>query len=100
MDMQEFKELVKVCSNKYENFKKDFDTTFNRFGNFSKDLNWLKEELKDNRSLLEGMALIKTKEELILLQNFFEKYPEFKPFKEYIRDVFVNNQYKDKVGSD
>ncbi len=92
MDEQEFKELVKVCSNKYENFKKDFAAVFSSINNFTADLNWTKEELKANRSLLKGIAILKTKEEFTLLQNFFEKYPEFEPVKEYIRDVFLNNQ--------
>ncbi len=92
MNEQEFKELVKVCSNKYENFKKDFDAVFSSIINFTTDLNWTKEELKANRSLLKGIAILKTKEEFTLLKNFFEKYPEFEPVKEYIRDVFLNNQ--------
>ena len=89
MDEQEFNELVKICSNKYKHFKKDFDAIFNSLINFTADLNWTKEELKANRSLLKGIAILKTKEEFTLLQNFFEKYPEFKPVKEYIRDVFI-----------
>ena len=96
MDEQEFKELVKVCSNKYENFKKDFDAVFNSINNFTADLNWTKEELKANRSLLKGIAILKTKEEFTTLQNFFEKYPEFEPVKEYIRDVFLNNLQNEK----
>ncbi|MCP6719486.1 MAG: hypothetical protein KJI71_04660 [Patescibacteria group bacterium] len=96
MDVQEFNELVKVCTNKYENFKKDFDEVFNSIGDFTADLNWTKEELKANPSLLRSIAIIKTKEEFILLQNFFEKYPEFKPFKENIRDVFVGNLNNEK----
>ncbi|KKM14502.1 hypothetical protein LCGC14_1705500, partial [marine sediment metagenome] len=35
MDVQEFKELVKVCTNKYEHFKKDFDAVFNSIGDFT-----------------------------------------------------------------
>jgi len=96
MDEQEFKELVKVCSNKYENFKKDFDAVFNSINNFTADLNWTKEELKANKSLLKGIAILKTKEEFTTLQNFFEKYPEFEPVKEYIRDVFLNNLQNEK----
>lgn len=101
MDMQEFKELIKVCSNKYKHFKDDFNTVFNSINDFTEDLKWLKDELKiANPSMLKDLAKQKTIEEFTLLQNFFEKYPEFKPLKEYIRDVFVNNQSKDKVGSD
>jgi len=96
MDEQEFKELVKACSNKYENFKKDFDEVFNSINNFTADLNWTKEELKANQSLLKGIAILKTKEEFTLLQNFFEKYPEFEPVKEYIGDVFLSNLQNEK----
>ncbi|HEC37698.1 hypothetical protein LCGC14_0573210 [marine sediment metagenome] len=101
MDVQEFKELIEVCSKKYRHFKDDFDMVFNSMGIFTEELGWMKEELKiANPSMVRSVAKQKLIEELKRYKNFFDKYPEFEPFKVFIRDTFVNYIPKDKIGSD
>ncbi|HEC38106.1 MAG TPA: hypothetical protein ENI29_07710 [bacterium] len=79
MDVQEFKELIELCSNKYKHFKDDFDMVFNSIGDFTEELGWMKEELKiANPSMLRSLHAFRTFlrniPNLNLLKNIFNKF--------------------------